>query len=406
MYLKLKKITSIKMDSATLLDGLWPLENEGLGTAVVEEHERERFEWHEPPLVGAEVIDGLPEGVSIEGEDWITIQLGQSSMTNGTWGLQFREAFADPLVSNEDLTPLYESLSEIQEDVARNIEGSLLDGVKHDPNEDFDVDDLMGILEELGCEGISSIPTGPPILPEIPKEQQAPSPGPSCASDSGIESTFSDSWALDPMTVTVDEGIENRGERSVAFESGESYQTIDFEELQLMYLDEVVREYDEPLPSGKNTFRAEQNCQQLQKEREAVASSPSRSPTCSSSSSFSGDSTPDSISGFSPVAQFHSYAMKPEAAKEEKSKKGGRKRKNNDEDAITLKKSKKKEQNKTAAQRYRMKKKMESGTVTQEEQGEERRNKELKAQVSALEAEIKYLKDLMTEFQKHKASRP
>ena len=46
MYLKLKKITSIKMDSATLLDGLWPLENEGLGTAVVEEHERERFEWH------------------------------------------------------------------------------------------------------------------------------------------------------------------------------------------------------------------------------------------------------------------------------------------------------------------------------------------------------------------------
>jgi len=109
MYLKLKKITSIKMDSATLLDGLWPLENEGLGTAVVEEHERERFEWHEPPLVGAEVIDGLPEGVSIEGEDWITIQLGQSSMTNGTWGLQFREAFADPLVSNEDLTPLYES---------------------------------------------------------------------------------------------------------------------------------------------------------------------------------------------------------------------------------------------------------------------------------------------------------
>ena len=43
-----------KMDAAAaaaLLEGLWPLENEGLETAVVEEHERERLEWHGEPLL-------------------------------------------------------------------------------------------------------------------------------------------------------------------------------------------------------------------------------------------------------------------------------------------------------------------------------------------------------------------
>ena len=42
-----------KMDAAAaaLLEGLWPLENEGLETAVVEEHERERLKWHGEPLL-------------------------------------------------------------------------------------------------------------------------------------------------------------------------------------------------------------------------------------------------------------------------------------------------------------------------------------------------------------------
>merc|ERR1712066_865588 len=65
---------------------------------------------------------------------------------------------------------------------------------------------------------------------------------------------------------------------------------------------------------------------------------------------------------------------------------------------ITDKKERKKHQNVEAARRYRDKKKAEQCNIEDEEQGLMRRNKELKAKVSEMEAEMKTMKKLMKEL--------
>lgn len=65
---------------------------------------------------------------------------------------------------------------------------------------------------------------------------------------------------------------------------------------------------------------------------------------------------------------------------------------------ITDKKERKKHQNVEAARRYRDKKKEEQSSIEDEEQGLVRRNKELKAKVSEMEAEMKTMKKLMKEL--------
>merc|ERR1711902_326126 len=65
---------------------------------------------------------------------------------------------------------------------------------------------------------------------------------------------------------------------------------------------------------------------------------------------------------------------------------------------ITDKKERKKHQNVEAARRYRDKKKAEQCNIEDEEHGLMRRNKELKAKVSEMEAEMKTMKKLMTEL--------
>ena len=68
------------------------------------------------------------------------------------------------------------------------------------------------------------------------------------------------------------------------------------------------------------------------------------------------------------------------------------------------KKERKKEQNKTAALKYRQKKKEEKSKVDVLLQEEEERNKRLRSEVGALEAEIYYVKKLWDEFQKTKSA--
>jgi len=65
---------------------------------------------------------------------------------------------------------------------------------------------------------------------------------------------------------------------------------------------------------------------------------------------------------------------------------------------ITDKKERKKHQNVEAARRYRDKKKEEQSSIEDEEQDLVRRNKELKAKVSEMEAEMKTMKKLMKEL--------
>jgi len=65
---------------------------------------------------------------------------------------------------------------------------------------------------------------------------------------------------------------------------------------------------------------------------------------------------------------------------------------------ITDKKERKKHQNVEAARRYRDKKKEEQSNIEDEEQDLVRRNKELKAKVSEMEAEMKTMKKLMKEL--------
>jgi len=65
---------------------------------------------------------------------------------------------------------------------------------------------------------------------------------------------------------------------------------------------------------------------------------------------------------------------------------------------ITDKKERKKHQNVEAARRYRDKKKAEQSNTEDEEQDLMRRNKELKAKVSEMEAEMKTMKKLMKEL--------
>jgi len=65
---------------------------------------------------------------------------------------------------------------------------------------------------------------------------------------------------------------------------------------------------------------------------------------------------------------------------------------------ITDKKERKKHQNVEAARRYRDKKKAEQSNIEDEEQDLVRRNKELKAKVSEMEAEMKTMKKLMKEL--------
>lgn len=65
---------------------------------------------------------------------------------------------------------------------------------------------------------------------------------------------------------------------------------------------------------------------------------------------------------------------------------------------ITDKKERKKHQNVEAARRYRDKKKEEQSSIEDEEQDLVRRNKELKAKISEMEAEMKTMKKLMKEL--------
>merc|ERR1719309_1885207 len=135
------------MDSAALLEGIWPLENEGLETAVVVEHERERLEWLEPPLIGAEVVNVSSkevEAAPVQMSCFTEIPSGQTLMTNRIESIELCNTVS--IVANiagKDLAPMYETLNELREEVAKNIEETLLDGAKIDPNEDFDVDDLL-----------------------------------------------------------------------------------------------------------------------------------------------------------------------------------------------------------------------------------------------------------------------
>ena len=219
-----------------------------------------------------------------------------------------------------------------------------------------------------------------------------PSPVPSNDSDSSVGSNSSEASFLDLFTVTVDEGVGAGGVRRVVAGS-ERYATIDLRKLQLIHL-------------GNGTIKAKA------KEETGTGECDNESldfeTTSSSSITSRGPSRNDASAPF--ATPFHSYAQKPEEGlgesygKEGKGRGGGGgKRGEKVEANITLKK---KEQNKTAAQRYRMKKKMESGSVELEEREEERRNKELKSKVNALETEIKYLKNLMTEFQRHRTNQP
>lgn len=392
------------MDSAALLNGIWPLETDELTTSV-EGHEQQWIEWHEPPLIGADVIDVSPQrglgtilldvdckGGLQTGQTWTTQPLGELEICGTTL------PFIDTTVGN--LVPMYEALNQIKEEVAKNIEEEILDGgANFDLNEDIGVDDLQQFLDELDAgscvpDSLTQISFATNVV-----EPCQPSPAPSFDSDSGLGSSSSDvSSALDRFTVTVDAGVGFEEPR----ESEEErlfptiYSTIDSGELQFVHWEGEEEEVsgrcqEDGVPSAveeTKQFLIESKCN-LEAFNDHDASLESAPPA------------PNEGSRVPVVAQFHSYAQKPEVQKSAKGAKGAKRKRGRavDEEAIAMKKLKKKEQNKTAAQRYRMNKKMEAGTFNQEEQEEERRNKELKAQVASLEGEIKYLKNLMAEFQ-------
>ena len=224
------------------------------------------------------------------------------------------------------------------------------------------MDDLLGILEELDSGGgggdsggSQSIPIGAQISPSPCQPSPVPS---SCDSDSGIESTTSDSLVL----FTSDSGIKCTTSDSVLFTvpadvqrvaavedlggfgSEASYATIDFHALQLIHLDVAVGE-----ECGWNAMDmlchksgdASSNPQpRLEEEEEEENSDEVMESTSTCSTSTSELASNDiSLAGFPSVAKFQSYALKPpeeeeEKESEEKSVGRKRKRKKNDEFAI------------------------------------------------------------------------
>lgn len=118
----------------------------------------------------------------------------------------------------------------------------------------------------------------------------------------------------------------------------------------------------------------------------APPSSPSPTPTKTEENHFESDAdsewTPDS----------------PKSAKGRPPVKRNAKQRKRSTPYITDKKERKKHQNVEAARRYRDKKKAEQCNIEDEEQGLMRRNKELKAKVSEMEAEMKTMKKLMKEL--------
>lgn len=224
------------------------------------------------------------------------------------------------------------------------------------------MDDLLGILEELDSGGgggdsggSQSIPIGAQISPSPCQPSPVPS---SCDSDSGIESTTSDSLVL----FTSDSGIKCTTSDSVLFTvpadvqrvaavedlggfgSEASYATIDFHALQLIHLEDVAVgeecEWNAMDMLCHKSGDASSNPQpRLEEEEEKNSDEVMESTSTCSTSTSELASNDISLARFPSVAKFQSYALKPpeeeeEKESEEKSVGRKRKRKKNDEFAI------------------------------------------------------------------------
>jgi len=409
------------------------------------------------PLVGADIVDVwtpqpfFDECPPIHGcEEYLTSAQGG---IDGSQPVQLPDtASLQGLSAAKEINPLYAALKEWKDEVANDLLESVFNcGGSMDPLEDIDLDEFFSDLTTTN----NSLPRGPlsPLPPPPSSRDEAvdektregmPSPAPSC--DSGVSSALSSGascslpsptgatfvppsfgansapsptgGALAPEFITLAQG---------PFEEGVSYVTIDPGALQLMHVD-LLGAVEESTALGEEWTESKEEwttiamdwghlaptedveCQEMVKEEESERRG-GEDDDDDEEGEEENSSHYDVVSSTpSPVHHFHSYAQPPiEGAEGEggggkggEKGKGRRKRAAKSEATAELRKTKKKEQNKTAAQRYRMKKKMEKGSTFKEEQEEEKRNKELKANVEALEKEIAYLKDLMAEVKRQR----
>jgi len=389
------------MDSETLIDCVWPLGTDGPETAGAgHELGAGGGEW-DVPLVGADIVDvWSPQFL----DQYPLCSGDEENPTAAQWSDDIEtlnSTSSRGVLAVKDLNPLYATLKEWKDEVATDLLDSVLEGDgAFDPLEDIDLDEFFRDLNSNKPISSRLIPdlTSPPTSSDAANTAREclPSPAPSC--DSSVSSSSSEAPALGLLTVTIGEGVVDA--------SDGSYVTIDPRALQLAHFG----------LNGEDVA--------MEQEREEALDSPtlaSKADTgrMESDSSFSfyasegeGEEEEENkpfVSAQSPVHHFHSYAQKPSSSEAEGDgggkRKGRKKRAAKNEASAELRKTKKKEQNKNAAQRYRLKKKMETGSVFEEEKEEERRNKELKKNVEALENEIRILKNLMAEVKGHKRGR-
>jgi len=412
------KQSEVDMDSETLIEDVWPLGTDGPETqaaAALDLGIGGGAEW-DVPLVGADIVDVwtpqqfLDECPPILGcEEHLT--MGQGEMApDESQPIQLLDAVSPQCLSTaQEIHPLYAALKEWKDEVANDLLESFFEcGGAIDPLEDIDLDEFFSDLNSTNksIQHRSPLPPAPPPPPRDEADEKTrealPSPAPSY--DSGVSSASSSSSACgaaaapECLSFIVGENhLENGG-----------YVTIDPAALQLMHVDFVGAE-ETTMALGQEWTTISMDLAQLTPVDEDVVEEEEEGEEEDEGRDQDEEDEEDSLQGMissapSPVYHFHSYAQQPiEVTEGEKGKgKGRRKRPAKTEATMELKKTKKKEQNKTAAQRYRMKKKMEKGSVFMEEQEEEKRNKELKAKVDALEKEISYLKDLMAEVKRQR----
>nr|CAD7446179.1 unnamed protein product [Timema bartmani] len=163
-------------------------------------------------------------------------------------------------------------------------------------------------------------------------------------------------------------------------------------ELELAVVEELVRSR-----AGEMVSAEPQSLWDTTDSEPTTASSPSSFADSESDNSFAPPSpSTSSNSSFGSTEEDPEWA--PPSPGPVKVTGGGRKRggaKPYSRGAPEEKKLRKKEQNKNAATRYRQKKRAEVEVIVSEEKGLEDINKELTANVSELQREIKYLKNLM-----------
>jgi len=391
------------MDSETLIDCVWPLGTDGPETAGAgHELGAGGGEW-DVPLVGADIVDvWSPQFL----DQYPLCSGDEENPTAAQWSDDIEtlnSTSSRGVLTVKDLNPLYATLKEWKDEVATDLLDSVLEGDGAiDPLEDIDLDEFFRELNSSNksvSSRVNSNQSSPSTIIDAATTARECLPSPAPSSDSSVSSSSSDAPALGLLTVTIGEGVVDA--------SDGSYVTIDPRALQLAHF-------------GLNgeDVAMEQGMEEALDSPPLASSAESGMMECDSSFSYyasggEGEEEEEEehkhlVPAQSPVDHFHSYAQKPSSINAEgeggggSKGKGRKKRAAKSEASVELRKTKKKEQNKNAAQRYRLKKKMETGSVFEEEKEEERRNKELKKNVEALENEIRILKNLMAEVKGHK----